>query len=670
VPKHLCAIVAIALVAVVQPPVATQAATPHLPFGPSLDPAIPDPTDVRVVELDSTLHVTWTPADFPDTAWQLLTVWDGDTLQQSKVAAESATVIQANGVQPGATYTVKVHTMAADGRLSPGAAVSATADPQPPMPNAAFFDNFNNSLGLLDGDVYDVRTTVSAFEAGNDREPDRLELRQVFSMENHFHTQLIGAAGKVGITIRPRVPFDFAGRTGTFQFEMDFPPTQRIHGKWMEIVLTDTILTSEEELGDAESGELPNSITFAFRNAETDGDDLATYDSNTPVIIVNIDGTKTTFPGREAIFSPTNVRLPVVIEVSETMARMLVNGEIVAEASDFGSLPFSTGYWNVVHRSYYSGRGHDANAPAGTHLPVMGLQIIHWDTLQFDGPPGSFPPVTGAYIQPGCAAMVNLGVAEIEDAPQCVPVTSTTIEISDDVSRATSARLLMNLPTEAPTTATINGHSIDIPITPTRMSFLGVATLSTVEVPPGWLRTGANTIVFSGDRGYSQVELEVVYEQRRAQPPATHPAGPMVGITTQNFYVEQLPSDPAVRTLTTHVYSLGAPVPIDYTTKVSSSTPWLTVSSGARGRLTSPALGGTLVPLTITIDTAHPELDDRRSLDVDGRWAWIEVSGGHAPVYIAVLVRFTETRTEFATTFPYITTFDKFAIPGYVAPAQ
>lgn len=658
------AAIAVVGLAGIAAPVTTHAASTNV------DPSMPDPSNVEVTELDSTLHVTWTPADSDEVAWQLVTVWDGSGLQQSKVAARTATVLQANGVTPGETYTVKVHSMAADGRLSPGAATSATAQPQMPMPDAAFFDNFNGSSGVLDGDLYDVRTTVSAFEAGNDVEPTRLDLRQVFNSEHHFHTQLIGAAGKGGVIIRPRVPFDFEGRTGTFQFEMDFPPTQSIHGKWMELVLTDTMLSSEEELGDAETGRQPNSLSFGFFQAEGSGDEPGAFAANTPVITTNIDGEKREFKGGQAIFSPTNVRLPVVIKVSADSAEILVNGESVATATDFGSLPFTTGYWHIVHRTYYSGRSYAADAPDDTHMPVMGLQLIHWDTVQYDGPSGSYHPVTKTYLQPGCNAMVNVGTTGMDDAPGCVRATTATIDVPDELADVRTVRMLMNWPTTTPTTATINGHTIDIPITPERVSYLGIAAISTVEIPPGWVRTGENSISFSGDSGYSQVELEVIFDRPQTPTPAVTHAAPMVAITAQNFYVEHVPGDPAVHTITTNLYSLGAPIPIDYTTEVSASTPWLTIESGDRGRLTSPALGGQLVPLTISVDTAHPDLAGRQDDDIDGRWAWVKVSGGHMPMYVGILVRFSPTRTEVAATYPFITTFNRSAIPGYHSPTS
>ena len=250
----------------------------------------------------------------------------------------------------------------------------------------------------------------------------------------------------------------------------------------MEVVLSNTILASEEELGDAETGELPNSISFAFIQAESDGDP-SPYSGNTPVITTNINGMKQTFRGTTAIFSPSNVRLPVVITVSQTSAEMFVNGEHVVAAFNYGTLPYTTAFWHLVHRTYYSGRGHDAAAPNDTHMPVMGLQVIHWDTIQFDGPAGAYHPVTKAYIQPGCNPMVNIGPTEMDDAPSCAVVSETTIEIPDDLTDVRSVRMLMNGPTVTPTTATVNGHPIQIPTTPSRLAYLGLSALSTVDLP-------------------------------------------------------------------------------------------------------------------------------------------------------------------------------------------
>src|SRR5256885_36269 len=70
------------------------------------------------------------------------------------------------------------------------AAISAPAatDPQSPMRNAAFFEDFNEPAGGLDANYFDVRTSH-----GGDFRPASLGLEalQVFNNENHFHTQII-----------------------------------------------------------------------------------------------------------------------------------------------------------------------------------------------------------------------------------------------------------------------------------------------------------------------------------------------------------------------------------------------------------------------------------------------------------------------------------------------
>lgn len=626
------------------------------PTAQNIDASIPDPTNVQITELDSTLHVNWTPANYPQATWQLMTVWDGDVLQQSKVASKTATVIQANGVTPGKTYTVKIHTMGQNGRLSPGATVTASARQQSPMPNSSFFDNFNGGHGALDPDLYDVRSTISS-EQWDDRQA-RVEQRMVFNSEHHFHTQLIGGAGVGGITIRPRVPFDFTNRTGTFQFEVDFPPTQRIHGKWMEVVLAEDPITDEHELGDNETGDLSNSIAFSFKDSAS-GDNR----SNVPMITVNINDVETEFKATKSIYSPTNVRLPVVIRVSQNSAELLINGESVATASGF-NLPFTKGWWHVVHRNYYAGRGDSAQAGNNQTMPVMGLQLIHWDTIQFDGPNGSYHPVTKAYIQPGCKPVVNLERDDMDDAPECRRVRSTRINVPDSLSDAKTVYILGNGRSGAGGSVTINGHTV--PMTTAGDGHGGYfLSLSYAEVPASWLRTGQNDISFSGE-GYAQVELEVIFNRKREMPPVQDHAVPMISATGQNFFVERMPDEPSTKTVTTYLYSLGAPVPINYSATASSVTPWLKVSSGGSGTLTSPALGGSLLPITMSIDFSHPILNTENARR-EGRYGWVKIDGGHMPVYLGVLVknRTGGSPRVIRSAFPFINVFNRNAIPNY-----
>lgn len=616
------------------------------------DAAIPDPTDLRVTELDSTLHVNWTPAEHPDTAWQVLSVWEGEELQQSKVVSATATVAQANGVTPSRDYTVKVHTLDRSGALSPGVTAAATARPQPPMDDAVFFDNFNTHHGQLDPDLYDVRTAFQSDES------PRTDTRMIFNSEHHFHTQLIGGGGVGGINIRPRVPFDFTDRTGRFQFEVDFPPTQNIVGKWIEIALTKDIVNVEHDYGDATSGLKSNSINFVFFE-NSDG-----FAGNTPAIIVNNNGDRTVFRGDEPIYSPSNVRLPVVIEVSQTHAEMFVNGDSVVRASGY-TMPYSTGYWNLVHRNYFSGRVQDALVGGDNHGRYMpsagGLQLVHWDTVQFDGPPGSYHPVTKVYTQPGCDPLVYLDVNTFDNAPDCTRVPSTTIPIPDDLSTARSATLLVTGDTSAGATATINGHVIEMPHPSSSDKLLYLWDSNSVDVPLAWLTTGENAIEFdNGTDHYALAQIEVLFDDTFQPPPVTTGAPPLILSTKQNHFVQPSP-DGDVRTVTTDLYTTGAP--IDYTAAVASSdTPWLQVTDGRQGRLVSPVRGGALVPLTFTVDFGHPDLQGDHTA-VEGSFGWIEVDGGPMPYMIGVMAH-TGGAYEFVTDVPYTTTFNRAALPN------
>ena len=90
-----------------------------------------------------------------------------------------------------------------------------------------------------------------------------------------------------------------------------------------------------------------------------------------------------TVVGKTNNFTPKNVRVPVVLKVSQTSAEMLINGVSAVKATGF-TLPFTQGEWTITHRAFY--------APRSPSFPAY-LQLIHWQTVQFDGPGGSFSPV-------------------------------------------------------------------------------------------------------------------------------------------------------------------------------------------------------------------------------------------------------------------------------------
>ncbi|MCC6177230.1 MAG: fibronectin type III domain-containing protein [Chloroflexi bacterium] len=633
---------------------------PGSPLGPSLrasaaaPAALAAPSGLDVVPLDSSLHVTWTPSSDPATAWMVASAWDGDALQGTKVVGKTARAAQVNGLMPGHTYTVQVQAMDANGGLSAPAEVMATTAPQPPMQDAAFFENFNGPGGDLDANVFDVRSSYGTGLRPEDLGPERF---LVINAENHFHTQLIGGKQRAELYIRPRVPFDFAGRTGTFQVEVDVGPTQHSEGKWWEIHLVKDLPWSAEEFGAGRGDNFPDSLEFssrASRDPETD------QNVNIPQITVNIGGTVQTFVGTTPQITPTNIRIPVVIRVSETSAEVLMNGVSVVQATGL-RLPFNRGYWVLAHRGWY--------APRDTRTTPVALQLVHWETIQFDGPSGSYSPVVRSYLQPGCSGVVRnehneiLGCPKLGFSPQS-PTRTVPLTIPDDVSSARSARLLFNGSANAGFTVQVNGHPVSVP-TKTCCYF---NALNTVEFPASWLRQGANTLAFSYDGSLSslpeltQVELEMVYNQARDMTAAPMAPMPMIGATSQNYRVDHVAGDPAIHTLTTYLYSQGAVNPVPFSASViTPQTPWLTVSP-ASGGLVSPVLGGSLTPLTLQVNAAA------LSTDSDGEVGVVRVDGASMPVYIAVLGvnDGSNRRPDFISSFRnQITTFNRDAIPNY-----
>src|SRR4051794_25818922 len=88
-----------------------------------------DVSNLEVVPLDSTLHVTWTPSTDADTAWHVVSAWSGSTLVQSKVVGKTGRVIQLNGLRSGDSYTVRVQAIKNDGNRSPGVEGVYATDP-------------------------------------------------------------------------------------------------------------------------------------------------------------------------------------------------------------------------------------------------------------------------------------------------------------------------------------------------------------------------------------------------------------------------------------------------------------------------------------------------------------------------------------------------------------
>jgi hypothetical protein len=644
------------------------------------------PTRLVLTSLDSTLRANWVPSSDRSVRWQVASVWTGDgnpangsQLISAKLLGPTATAADMNGLRTGDTYTVKIQTINASGALSEGISATGTTDPQSPITNAAFFENFDAMPpgGALDYNYFDVRT--------NDRNRPgdiHLDKTQAFVNERHFHTQVIGGEGGAAVLIRPRIPFDFTDRTGTIQFEVDTPGDLRIPGKWFEVVVSKDIVGDDFSLGDIDSGFMADSVTFGFFRDGGGLDCLAAHPGmeanclNQPTIIVNIGGVRhefqTPFNLSRSYFSPPNVRMPIVIKLSQTSAEMFLNGVSVARATGF-TLPFTRGNITFAHRAGYGTKiSKDVFTP---QIPALGFQLLHWDTIQYDGPGGSFNPVMKTYAQPDCGTVVHMSHDYYDTVDNCLtfaPGSSVNLDIPDDLTQAKSARLIFNNNLNTGSgSAIINGHSIPITV----VNHIDVEVPQTLtqqvdyvaDVPLSWLHTGSNTIQLTYDNSaakFTQVEMEVIFNQHRVlgNPPLDPP--PQIAVTIPTFREERITKDPMQLTSATYLYNGGTSAPVTY--KASVITPeatWLTIRSPATGTLSSPALGGGLTSLSFSVD--YKSIDAETSLD--GDIGVIRITGGVMPVYVVVIRQFfnQDMRHVTVSSFPVTTNFNKAAIPDY-----
>jgi hypothetical protein len=615
----------------------------------AIDPTLAPPSNLVLTTLDSTIRGNWTASSDPRTVRYAFSTWDGGTLIGAKIVPANSPAADANGLQTGHAYQIQVQSMDSAGNLSNPVAASATTEAQPPLPNVAFFDNFNGGVdGDLDPNYFDVRmhSTVGDTDGVFDS-------KLAFRSERHWHTQLVESQGQGGISVRPRVPVDFTGRTLTIEFEVDLPPVQSdIHDKWFEVQVSNTLPASSESYG-THGRDFPRSVTFGAYSSAEDGLPLNANKIQRPFIGINVNQPITTDPGESANdiplffqgpssrYTPPNVRVPIVLKLSQTSAQLIINGVTAVTASGF-SLPWSKGHVLFLHKNYRSGI-----IDAQPTTPKETLQLLHWDMIQYDGPPGSFNPVIRTYLQPGCRGTVYVYSQGFRSCPSFLdfahPSPATvTVNVPENVAQAASARLLFNGAFTSPLTVSVNGQVLTtFPATGGNVE----VTLNSYELTPAqraFLVTGNNSFVFSGSGvlfpGLTQFELEVVYNQARVigNPPLM--PMPMLNFTDQNLRMDCLQNDPnPVKVATTLLYSLGSAPPVNYTLSLVYPTPqpnWLQILSPLTGSVTSPVVGGALVPVQLQVDcNLFPNIPDPQV----GIPVILRADGGAMPVYVALL---------------------------------
>ena len=454
------------------------------------------------------------------------------------------------------------------------------------------------------------------------------------------------------------MPVDLSDNiTRTFQTEFDVATTQHSEGKWPEIHFVDAnhVPWSSEEFGAGNGIDWPNSVTFSVRG------DQGGSTSNFPMIETNIGGVQHTYIGSTPIFNPANIRMPMVVKVSRHAAQLFINGVLMVSATFNAQLPYTSAYWILAHRSWYSNRDE-------TTAPVIN-QLVHWDMVQYDGPAGSYNPVVKTYLQPGCAGIVRNNGGSIENCASVTmdrfnPTYSMPFNVAENPSTARSAVLRFNgYSTNGVLGFNLNGHTMNL--NTANSGFQNV--LNSYSIPVSWLRSDSNTMIFTStntgnnDATIAQIELEVVYNQHRVIVPDTSTAPMhMVQITNNNFRIDHLAGDPNIYTATTYLYNIGSSSTTTYTVNVVNPKPYLTLSQSS-GTLLSPSQGGGVTRLDMRFNFANVHTDDEGDVIV------VNVAGGPMPVLIGILVVASgETHAPtYVSTFPMTTTFNKSAIPDY-----
>lgn len=624
--------------------------------GPASNPALGQATNLSLTGLDSTIRANWTPSTDTNIAWQIFSVWDGSTLIGTKVLSKTTSVADANGLVSSHQYTIKVQGMDSSGALSNPTQANGITDPQSPMANAAFFDNFNDAPnGDMDPNYYDVR-------ADQNGETDLDDSKMAMVLERHWHTQLIGGVSQSSVVIRPRVPIDFANRTATIEFEVD-AQSQRSHGKWWEIQVVKDIPPNGYQMGIQDGGEWGNQVEFAMFG-ETGN--FQSNQTNLARIITNANGNKNIVDGTVPIFTPANVRVPVVLKISQNYAEMFINGQSVVKTTGF-NLPFSKGHVLLIEKEYFS---HKIDCCDPEHNPVLINELMHWDNIQFDGPAGSYNPVVKTYIQPGCRGRVFTTGNGLLDCPSLGNGNniSLDLQIPEDISKARSARLLFNGNPSGSLTTKLNGTTLSGRINTDGGNGKGHDNVNMIDIanPASILKTGTNTLTFTASNGWdccygmAAVQLEVIYNTPRVinNPPYTPVSA--LSVTNNNFFVQKNASSPTIQTFTTNLYVLDSDKPVNYTV----STPFqgvanlVKVTTPLTGTVTPIPLGGSLVPITFQVDTSK--------VSGDGQLAVIQATGADHPMAVSIGVYGEADQVTFYSSTPMnFNTFNKAAIPDY-----
>jgi hypothetical protein len=354
----------------------------------------------------------------------------------------------------------------------------------------------------------------SACGSGNVNYPGNVEV-----CDGRLHTTVEDTGNVTSLSMYPRQPFDFAGRTGTITFDVS-NDTQGIHGAWPELWVTDQPVP-DPFVHTATFYSVPRNgfgIRFAGctdgngtpNTCQPDGGNGVGVDS---AIVVN------NYVAHDyvTVLGDHDVLLSGRGQMNHYQIRVSQNQVVV-----YGTDPF-TGSWNPATNPLI----HVATIPNvdlsftrglvwledvhynGDKFGSQGLHTFRWDNLGFDGP--VLPRDLGFDVPNNNAPVSNInnhgnsGLANAYTIPTNGSLSLTVPDVKGS-SIATGALLTFNFFSEAviPLKVAVNGHDLSIPW-PYPDTTVWTSRPIAIPVPLADIVTGNNTVTFSAGNYLFQV---------------------------------------------------------------------------------------------------------------------------------------------------------------------
>jgi len=293
-----------------------------------------------------------------------------------------------------------------------------------------------------------------------------------------------------------RQPFDFAGRTGTFVFDVDakINPMNEGHGWWVETWITEDPAPIPYHESPTVQSYPRNGVGFAFEGADCNKSNWE--NSLTQAIVLKNYQILHDYPGNDvnaACFKTADQMLNrFKVLITQDHAEVWVsdydkpgNVRMVVSVDHLG-LTFTRGYVHFQHSQYNANK--DGATPSQTY---------RWDNIGFDGP--ALPRLRAFDVQEPRSAddsyPGSLRTGWDVSAGNGVTVTAAGL----DLTGATKAFFNFNIMAEVGRTLTfqLNGaaaHAFKLPPGPPGTDGDYALRAYTVEVPVGELKTGDNSI--------------------------------------------------------------------------------------------------------------------------------------------------------------------------------